>query len=129
MPNPSSRKPTVAVVGASDDPAKYGNKSVRAHLAAGYDVYPVNPRRDRIEGLKAYPSVLDIPVPLDRVTLYVPPEVGLALVEEIARKGTRELFLNPGSESRELVARARALGLQPLLACSIVDVGVDPSSL
>lgn len=58
-------KPSVAVIGSSNDRAKNGNKSVRAHLRAGYEVCPVNPKEAQIEGLKAYPSVLKIPVALD----------------------------------------------------------------
>lgn len=124
-----SDKPAVAVIGASRNQRKYGNKSVRAHLRAGYDVYPVHPAASTVEGLKVYRSVLDIPVKLDRVTMYVPPEKGLELIADIAKKGTRELFLNPGAESDELIAKARQLGLQPILACSIVDVGADPAAL
>lgn len=123
------RKPTVAVVGASNDPAKYGGKSVRAHRRAGYEVFPVHPRETLIEGLAVYRRVEDIPVPLDRVTMYVPPEVGAGLLEGIARKRPKEFFLNPGSESAELVKKARALGLVPVLACSIVDVGLDPDDV
>ena len=67
---------TVAVVGASADRSKYSNKSVRAHLAQGWTVYPVNPKGGEIEGLQAYPSITDVPQPLDRVTLYLPPAVG-----------------------------------------------------
>jgi predicted CoA-binding protein len=127
--SPDPRLRTVAVIGASSDRSKYGNKSVRAHLRAGYRVFPVNPRETSIEGLPVYRSVADIPEPLDRVTVYLPPKHGLRVIEEVARKGTKELFLNPGAESPELVARARALGLDPILACSIVDVGVSPASL
>ena len=122
-------KPTVAVIGASKDPSKYGNKSVRAHLMKGYEVFPVNPKEAEIEGLKVYRSVAEIPVDLDRVTVYLPPAVGIKVLEEIAKKGTRELFINPGSESEELVAKAKALGLKPLLACSIVDIGLTPESV
>ena len=105
-------QPTVAIIGASADRAKFGNKSVRAHLAQGYEVFPINPKGGEIEGLKAFTSIADIPVErLDRVSLYVPPAVGLALLEEIAAKGCNELWLNPGSESDELATRARALGL------------------
>jgi len=53
----------------------------------------------------------------------------LALVEAIAAKGCGELWLNPGSESEALAARARELGLEPIIACSIVDVGVSPNDL
>jgi len=119
--------PTVAIVGASADPAKFGNRAVRAHLAAGYDVYPVNPRGGQIEGLEVHASLADVPVPrLTRISLYVPPAVGRELLPEIAEKGCDELFLNPGSESPELVQQAEQLGLAPVQACSILDVGGNP---
>jgi predicted CoA-binding protein len=117
-------QPTVAIVGASSDRSKFGNKSVRAHAAQGYRVFPVNPKGGEIEGLPAYASVAEIPVArLDRVSMYVPPAVGMKLLDEIAAKGCDELWLNPGSESDEL------RGLNPIIACSIVDVGVDPHEL
>jgi len=120
-------QPTVAVIGASSDRKKFGNKSVRAHAAQGFRVFPVNPKGGEIEGLTVYKSVQEIPVErLDRVSLYVPPAVGLALVEEIAAKGCDQLWLNPGSDSNELAERARALGLNPIIACSIVDIGMNP---
>jgi len=117
---------TVAVIGASTDRSKYGNKSVRAHIKAGFTVYPVNPKAETIEGLPVYPDLGSVPDPVDRITVYVPPRIGLALIEQIAAKKPKELWLNPGSESPELVARAEALGLHPIQACSIVDVGEDP---
>ena len=67
--------------------------------------------------------------PLTRVSLYVPPQVGLKLLDEIAAVGCNELFFNPGSEGPEVLERARELGLEPIVACSIVDVGVSPGSL
>lgn len=123
-------KPTAAIIGASSDRSKYGNKSVRAHLAQGYEVFPINPKGGEIEGLIAFTSIADVPVEnLDRVSLYVPPAIGLSLMEEIAEKGCKELWLNPGSESEELAEKARSLGLEPITACSIVDVGMSPSEL
>ena len=122
-------KPTVAVVGASADRAKYGNKSVRAHLQQGYDVYPVNPRGGEIEGLPVVTSLGDISADLDRISMYVPPHVGLAMLNEIAAKGCRELWLNPGSESPELIEKAQQAGLNVVVACSIVDLGVSPAEM
>lgn len=121
---------TVAVVGASADRNKYGNKSVRAHVAQGWNVYPVNPKGGEIEGVPAYERIEDVPVErLDRVSLYLPPEVAVRVLDEIARKGCRELFLNPGSDAPEVVERARELGLNAIQACSIVDVGMSPAQL
>ena len=121
---------TVAIIGASANRQKFGNKSVRAHAAQGYQVFPVNPKGGEIEGLQVYTSLDEIPVDrLTRVSLYVPSEVGLTMLEQIAVKGCDELWLNPGSESDELAAKARELGLEPIIACSIVDVGVTPHDI
>lgn len=116
---------TVAIVGASADRSKYGNRSLHAHLASGYDVYPINPRGGEIEGLTAYRTLSEAPVErFDRISLYIPPEIGIKMLPEIAAKGCDELWLNPGSESEALVSAAEQLGLNVIIACSIVDVGM-----
>ncbi|MDA1048859.1 MAG: CoA-binding protein [Planctomycetota bacterium] len=120
-------KPTVAILGASADRSKFGNKSVRAHLQQGYDVYPVNPQGGEIEGLTVYESLADVPAErLTRINVYLPPHIVLKMLGEVVAKGCDEFWLNPGSESDEVVAKARELGLDPIIACSIVDVGVSP---
>jgi len=121
-------KPTVAIFGASADRSKFGNKSVRAHLAAGYDVYPVNPKGGQIEGLDACTSIADVPAEhLDRVSLYLPPSVAIGILEQIAAKGCDQLWLNPGADSPELAAKAKSLGLNAIRGCSIVDLGLSPA--
>lgn len=116
-------KPTVAILGASADPSKYGYKSLRAHRSNGYDVYPVNPKGGEIEGLTVYQSLAEVPVErLDRISVYLPPAIGLQVLDEVAAKGCGELWLNPGSDAAEVVERARELGLEVIQACSIVDV-------
>jgi predicted CoA-binding protein len=116
-------KPTVAILGASADPAKYGYKSLRTHRANGYDVYPVNPKGGEIEGLTVYASLADVPVEhLDRISVYLPPAIGMTMLDEIAAKGCNELWLNPGSDDPAVVERAQQLGLNVIQACSIVDV-------
>lgn len=121
------KKPTVAIIGASADKSKFGNKSVRAHAACGYDVFPVNPKGGEIEGLLTRSSLGDIAESLDRISMYVPPHVGLGMMEQIATKGCGELWLNPGSESPELVHDAQRRGLNVIVGCSIVELGVSPS--
>jgi len=120
-------KPTVAIVGASGNRSKYGNISLRAHLSRGFEVFPVNPNERVIEGLRAYRSVLDLPVRPDRVSLYVQPEIGVTLLEDIAAKGCDQLWVNPGAESDELIEKAESLGLNVIQACSIVAIGRSPS--
>lgn len=119
--------PVVAVIGASPDRRKFGNKAVRAYRDAGYTVVPVTPRHAEVEGLPAYAAITDVPGVVDVASVYVPAEVGQTLVEGIAEKRVGELWINPGAESDALIARARALGLQPIQACSIVGLGLRPS--
>jgi hypothetical protein len=75
---------TVAIVGASADRRKFGNKAVRAFQAQGYTVVPIHPRLTEVEGLKAYPSVVDVPGPIDMASVYVHPEIGLTLLAGFA---------------------------------------------
>ena len=119
---------TVAIIGASADRSKFSNKAVRAFVRQGYTVYPVHPKEAEIEGLTAYKSVVDIPGPVEMASLYLPPAVGMRVVEDVARKGIPEVWLNPGAESPELVEKVRSLGLKPIVACSIVGIGESPSS-
>lgn len=117
---------TIAIVGASRDRKKYGNKAVRAFRDGGWTVFPINPREEEIEGLKCYPSVVHCPDSIRRVSMYVPPDVGKPMLEAIASKQPKEFYLNPGSEDEELIARAKELGLEPTVACSIVNIGMRP---
>jgi predicted CoA-binding protein len=119
----------VAVIGASNNRQKFGNRAVRAFTQQGYTVLPINPHVREVEGLKAYGSVLDVPGPIDMASFYVPPAIGEQVIEEVARKRIPEVWLNPGAESDALVARARALSIQPIVACSIIAIGRDPYDL
>jgi uncharacterized protein len=120
---------TVAVIGASSDRAKFGNKAVRAFMKQGYEVFPVNPTATEIEGLSVFRSIADVPVRPELVTVYLPPNITLTLLSEIEAKGCDELWLNPGSESEEVLAEAERLGLNVIQACSIVGVGISPREL
>jgi uncharacterized protein len=120
---------TVAVVGASNDRSKYGNKAVRAYRQRGYTVFPVNPTEAEIEGIAAYASIRDLPVRPDLVSVYVRPAVLLKLLPDIAAKGCDELWLNPGAESPEVLAEAERLGLNIIQACSILAIGLSPYQL
>jgi predicted CoA-binding protein len=118
---------TVAVIGASANRSKYGNKALRAFEQQGYTVIPVNLHEAEVEGHRAYRSVLDIPGPVDMATVYVPPAAGRTVVEELAQKGVPEVWLNPGADDDDVVAHARELGLNVIQACSIMGVGESPA--
>lgn len=119
--------PNVAIIGASSDRRKFGNKAVRAYVRAGYQVYPVHPTETTIEGLPTFRSVTEIPVEsLDRVAFYVPPKVGMTALDDVAKKPTKALYLNPGTDAPEVVAKAESLGLPVITGCAIIAVGVRP---
>lgn len=125
--NPSDPAQTVAVVGASTDRRKFGNKGTRAFIQAGWRVFPVNPNEPEVEGLPTVATVADIPGPLDVVSLYVPAPVGVKLLPGIATKQPGVLWINPGAESDELLAAASDLGLKAVRLCSIIAVGFNPA--
>lgn len=118
---------TIAVVGASSDRRKYGNKCVRAYLHAGYQVFPVNPHEKEVEGLATYPRVQDVPGDLDRISVYLPPPVTLEVLADIAEKGAREVWFNPGAADARVVEEARRREIPLRNGCSIVDVGLSPA--
>ncbi|HBN77575.1 CoA-binding protein [Rubinisphaera italica] len=121
------KRQTVAILGASQNRSKYGNKSVRAHLSEGYEVFPINPKADQIEGLTSYASLSEVPAEqLDRISVYLPPAIGLKLLPEIQAANAKEVWFNPGSENPELMEQARTMGINVIQACSIVDVGHMP---
>jgi predicted CoA-binding protein len=120
---------TVAVIGASNNRRKYGNKAVRAFRQQGYTVWPVNSHETVIEGLPAFKSIADVPGRPQMVSVYLPPSVLLKLLPSIAAKGCDELWLNPGAESDEVTVEAERLGLNVVQACSVLAVGISPESL
>jgi predicted CoA-binding protein len=117
----------VAVLGASTDHRKFGNKSVRAHQRAGWDVVPVSLSGEEVEGLPTYRKLDEIPGDLDRITVYLPPPVTLEILPEIAAKGADEVWFNPGAADRAVRSRADELGISYVDGCSIVDLGLSPS--
>ena len=90
---------------------------------------PINPNEASIEGVSTYPSVMDVPDTIDMATVYVPPEIGITLLEGFERKQIAEIWINPGAESDELIAEARRRKLNVIEACSIVGIGRNPYSL
>ena len=118
---------TIAVVGASRDHRKFGNKCVRAYKKAGYEVYPVNPHADKIEELAAYPALTDVPAELDRISLYLQPELTRQLLPEIAHKSAGEVWFNPGTANAQILEEARDAGINVHEGCSILDTGFSPS--
>ncbi len=125
----SENRKTVAIIGASTDRAKFGNKAVRAFAQRGYTVFPVNPKETQIEGIPAFKGIRDVPERPQMVSVYLPPPVLLKVLPDIAARGCDELWLNPGTESAEVLQEAGRLGLHVIQACSIVGVGMSPEEM
>jgi len=114
-----------AVVGASTHREKYGNKVLRCYMQHGHDVTPVNPGEDEVEGLVCAGSLTELARPTASVSIITPPRVTLAVVEEAAAVGYQRLWMQPGAESAEAVARAAELGLDVIHSgpCLLVVLG------
>ena len=110
----------VAVVGASDKPERYSYQAVKLLKEKGHTVFPVHKTLESIEGIKVYPSVTDIPSPVDTVSLYVSKEISSRLAEAIFKKNPRRVIFNPGAENPDLESRAAAKGIKTLNACTLV---------
>ena len=117
---------TVAVIGASSNRGKFGNKALRAFERQGYKVLAINPNEGEVEGHKTFASVLDVDGPIDMATVYVPGHVGVKVMDELAKKGVGEVWLNPGADDDAVIARAKQLGLKTIVACSIIGIGDSP---
>jgi predicted CoA-binding protein len=110
-----------AVVGASTDASKYGNKIFRSLLSAGYTVYGVNPRGGEIEGQKLYRSLADLPEKPAVVDTVVPPRVTEQVVGQCAELGLDQVWMQPGSESQTAIEFCREHGIKVVHdACAMI---------
>lgn len=114
-----------AVVGASSDRSKYGNKVLRCYLQNGRDAVPVHPREPVVEGVTACASLSAIPGGVGAVSVITPPAVTERVVEEAGKLGIRHIWMQPGAESDAAIARARALGMNVIAGgpCVLVVLG------
>ncbi len=115
-----------AVVGASTDRDKYGNKVLRCYVQNDkVPVYPINPKADEVEGLPAFADLDALPEAVRGISIITPPRVTEAVVEKAASLGIRHLWMQPGAESDAAVARAEELGLSLVAGgpCLLVVLG------
>lgn len=118
----------IAVVGASNDPHKYGNIIVRNLAAKGFTVLPVNPKEQEIAGLPAYPSLAAVPGPIHVVDMVTPPPVTRKVLEEIAALGLPAVFLQDGSFDDAVLEYAATAPFKTVYdACIMVVTGAAPA--
>ena len=92
-----------AIIGATDNPKKYGYEIFKNLKRRGYEVYPVNPRLKELEGTKCYPTLSDILVKVDVVDFVVPPAVAGEVLKECKKLGLTRIWLQPDSESEAAI--------------------------
>jgi uncharacterized protein len=112
----------IAVVGASNDPSKYGNVIVKNLAAKGYTVLPVNPKEKEIAGLPAYPDLASVPGPVHIVDVVTPPRVTHGVLAEAARLGLPAVWLQDGSYDEEALAIAAAAPYKTVYEACIMVV-------
>jgi predicted CoA-binding protein len=118
-----------AVVGASPDRNKYGNKVLRAYMQRGFTVYPINPKADEVEGLKAYPDLASLPEQVSGISVITPPPITEQVVDAAALSGVRYVWMQPGAESPEAVRKAEEHGMKVIAdgSCFLVVAGFRES--
>lgn len=121
-------EPVWAVVGASNDRAKYGNRIYLKLKDAGYRVYPVNRREHMIEGDPAYATLFDLPEPPAVVNMVVPPHEAPSVVQQAKEIGAKAIWFQPGAESDEAIHWAREHGLDVIESCILVQLALRPPS-
>ena len=111
---------TVVVLGASPKPERYSNQAVRALVEYGHRVIPVHPLLKKIAGVVAVPALSSVKDPVNTLTLYVGPERGKELLQDMINLGPHRVIMNPGTESDEIEEELNARGIAVLRACTLV---------
>jgi predicted CoA-binding protein len=114
-----------AVVGASADRNKYGNKVLRAYMEQRRPVQPVNPNADEVEGLHAYSALKDLPERPHGVSIITPPDVTERIVDEAAAQGIEHVWMQPGAESEKAIEKAKGHGMNVIAGgpCVLIEFG------
>lgn len=111
-----------AVIGASRDRSKYGNKVLRSYLQNDLPVVAVNPNAEIVEGQVAYPDLAAIPKRVHGISVITPPAITESIVEQAAKLGIKNIWMQPGAESENAIQRGDELGLNLIAgnACVLV---------
>lgn len=114
------QKKVWAVIGANQDPEKYGNMIYRKLKKRDYEVYAVNPMYDNIEGDPCYKDLYSLPKLPEVINMVVSPKRGKPVLEEAARLGIKYIWLQPGTHDDDLMKLIDVLGLEAVQACVLV---------
>lgn len=119
-----SPETVIAVVGATDNPAKFGGRIYCDLKAKGFEVRAVNPNRETVDGDVCFPDLASVPDDIDIVDMVVPSDVGHRIVDQMVDLGLRHVWLQPGAESPELIEAAETAGLDVTHhSCIMIEAG------
>ena len=99
-----------AVVGASQDRGKYGNKVLRVYVQNDRDVVPINPSAAEVEGLVAYRDLASVPGTINGVSIITPPAVSERVVADALARGIKHIWMQPGAENDRAIQMAEEAG-------------------
>lgn len=112
-----------AVIGANDNPNKFGNIIYKRLKSEGYTVYPINPMYENVEGDPCYPDLESLPEKPEVLDMVVSPKRGRVFIEEAARLGIKNIWLQPGTHDPELMTLIEEKQLSAIQACVLVELG------
>jgi predicted CoA-binding protein len=124
------RATTFAVAGASRDRSKYGNRVFRSLLASGRKAYPVNPTASSIEGQDAFPTIIDLPLVPESLSIVTPPYITRQVISQAILAGVKNIWMQPGAEDSEGSRLARQAGMRVIDdgSCLLVSLAIEKSS-
>lgn len=113
-------KERVVVLGASDKEARYSYKALKMLVENGHTVLPVSHRLKLINGIDVYPTLTEVPPPIDTITLYVGPEISTKMTPDIIAVQPKRVIFNPGAENPRLMELLGREGIEWVEACTLV---------
>jgi len=112
-----------AVVGATENPDKFGNKIIKKLKRFGYEVYAVNPMYQEVDGEICYPSLSELPVKVDCVDVVVSPDKSINVLQEVIELGIENIWFQPGTFTPEIVDKSEQSGINTVyLNCVLVEL-------
>jgi predicted CoA-binding protein len=111
-----------AVVGANDNPDKFGYMIYKKLKDSGYEVYPVNPKYNEIEGDKCYPSLSNLPNKPQAVDMVVSPKNGMQVIDEAANLGIKNIWFQPGTTDETILNQAESKGMNIVQSCVLKEL-------
>jgi predicted CoA-binding protein len=114
---------SVVILGASTNPDHYAFKAMQRLQEHGYKAIPVNPAFDEVLSERCYPSIAEVPQPIDTITLYLGAARSTPLIQDILKSKPRRIIFNPGAENEDLAKAVSSAGIETVEGCTLVMLG------